>query len=140
MAEQVTMADVMRHCRNDFAVCLGDVRWTMQDGRPLEWQLPPRAFLRYDGEIYRTDDTGRAPEWPDGVVDGRVWLLRPPADFLRLCEAIAAWARSHPRTGTGLERLGDYSTRGDNGWQAVFYRELAPWMRMFPPMEVRDGD
>ena len=84
----------------------------------------------------------------DGARDetfyGAVWLLKPPADFLRLCAEIAAWAAEHPASALRAERFGDYSCEAavdehglPVGWRQVFAAKLAPWRRMFTEEGIR---
>ena len=73
---------------------------------------------------------------PDEEFDGRVWLLKPPRDFLDLCEAISAYDDKNPTGAMLQEKFGNYSyMRNQNTacqtWQDAFRSQLAPYRRMY---------
>jgi hypothetical protein len=64
--------------------------------------------------------------------DGRVWLLKPPADFLDLCAEISAYDDKNPAGAYAQESFGGYSysrrnAGGSTAWQDVFAGRLASY-------------
>ena len=70
---------------------------------------------------------------PDEQFTGRVWLLKPPADFLALCEEISTYDDKNPAGAYMQESFGGYSyMRRNSGerstaWQDVFSGRLASY-------------
>lgn len=69
---------------------------------------------------------------------GRIWLLAPPASFLKICDDIEKFEANNSPTGIVSEHFGNYSrtmaTGSDGvavGWRTVFSGQLKPYMRMF---------
>ena len=138
-------ADVMREVRNCFVTgqCTGT--WSLEAGRltpgdllmPGDW-IALRGSALNDG-IYELDREGcLMGETRDEVFTGEVWFLQPPAEFLALCEEIAAWADEHPPEDLEEERFGDYSWRRMRDacglpvdWRVVFRGRLLPYRRMY---------
>lgn len=142
---------VMTECRNYFeAERLSDRVWTVTGGT-----VTPTGMLAAGGwyavggacamsGVRQADVQGRLTGVPDGIYTASVWRLEPPQDFLRLCEAIAAWCRRHPHTAAVSERFGDYSrtlATGSHGapltWAQVFCTELWPWRRVMTEVDLR---
>lgn len=136
----VTVAAVMRQVRNYF------------EGEPLEGDftitgngLSPapdaswvaiRGSKHHDG-VYQLQ--GGVIQGADSATDetfsGLVYPLYPPADFLRLCEEIAAYDASNPVGALQSESFGAYSYTRVNGkgdWREAYSAYLAPYRRMFP--------
>ena len=68
---------------------------------------------------------------------GTVYVLNPPADFLRLCGDIACWAAANPDPAVSAEKLGEYSvSRRAVTWESAFALALAPYRRMFSEVRV----
>jgi len=97
--------------------------------------------------VYRVAEGGVLEGVPAGVFDetfaGRVYFLRPPADFLQLCESIAAYNEKTPKGPYQSETFDDYSytlAGGKNGgvltWQERFAKELNEYRRMFSEVLV----
>ena len=131
----VGVPEVMRETRNYYPVAYLDGVWTLSGGA-----LSPQDGLHEGDWIALTGCTieGAGDEsWA-----GRVWLLSPPGDFLRLAEEIAAWAKQHGDPAVAKESFGAYSralsTTGGGralSWQEAFALSLASYRRMFT--EVR---
>ena len=138
----VEVSDVMRHVRNHF---IQDVRtgfWQHTGGTltPAE-PFTPGMWIAITGAgspsgVYQLDEKGGLPHQGDAAWNGPVYRLALPADFLRLCGEIAAWAAANPDPAVSAERLGEYSvSRKAVTWQEAFASALAPYRRMFT--EVR---
>lgn len=92
----------------------------MHDGA---WQVTGGVLQDMDGAL------------PDEEFDGRVWLLKPPPDFLALCEEISRYDDKNPIGAYQQESFGGYSyvrsqAGGSKAWQDVFAGRLAPYRRM----------
>ncbi|MBQ8202221.1 MAG: hypothetical protein IJZ74_10715 [Clostridia bacterium] len=133
----VTVSDVMRRVRNHFVTGFSDGQWVLSGGI-----LSPAAFSPGDWiaitqagalcGVYQLDERGMLPDCADGQWDGRIWLLSPPADFLRLCREIAQWAAKHEDPTLVSERFGQYSrSQSSPAWERVFAAALAPYTRMY---------
>lgn len=143
----VSVAAVMRHCRNYFEVGYLDGVFRIT-GNALS-EVPGAHWvyisgsLMHDGvwEICDGYLTGRSVEGlHDEEFDGRVWLLSPPVDFLEMCKAVREYDEKNPVGAYRSETFGDYSyTRGtENGstdWRVIFRTQITPYFRMFT--EVR---
>ena len=146
----VSVAAVMRHCRNFFEVGYldGTFRITgnaLPDAKDAHF-VYISGSLYHDGvwEICNGYLTGKSIEGlEDEEFDGRVWLLAPPIDFIETCKTIAEYEEKNPVGAMQSESFGEYSytrqslsgTNGLTGWQAAFGGQLAPYRRMFT--EVR---
>lgn len=65
------------------------------------------------------------------------WGLYPPADFLALCEEIAAYEAAHPAGAPRSESFGAYRYEADGGgWEAAFAPRLSRYRRMFTEVNV----
>ena len=139
----VSVAAVMRHINNFFEVgCISggfaisgnaicpapESPWCYVSGSWLHeglWQVLGGKLQGMQGRL------------PDEEFDGRVWLLKPPPDFLALCEEISSYDDKNPTGALISESFGDYSyTRSGSaatakGWQAAFAERLSPYRRMF---------
>ncbi|MBR6954610.1 MAG: hypothetical protein IKH77_06205 [Clostridia bacterium] len=138
-------AEVMREVRNCFVTGKCEGVWRLEDGRlspgellmPGEWIALSGSCLN-DG-IWQLDGEGRlVGETRDERFTGEVWFLHPPAEFLALCEEIAAWVAAHPPEDTAEEAFGDYRWKALTDacglpvdWREVFRGRLLPWRRMF---------
>lgn len=73
---------------------------------------------------------------PDEEYNGRLWLLKPPPDFLALCAEISAYDDKNPAGAYLQESFGGYSymrrqTSGSTAWQDVFAGRLAQYRHMW---------
>lgn len=140
----ITVSDLMRETRNFFPAAWLDAAWTLHSGvlspdgglRPGDW-IALTGSLHSDG-VYQLDQHGRLPTAHDESWQGRVWLLRPTADFLALSEQIAVWAAAQGNASAVKESFGAYSRElatGSTGrpitWQEHFARQLLPFRRMY---------
>lgn len=139
----VSVSDVMRHVRNHFVIGFADGNWQLQDGRLLpEIGLSPGAWIALtDADhltgVHQLDEHGQLPHLPDNLWSGRLWMLAPPADFLRLCREISQWDDAHPDPTLVSERFGEYSrSQSGTAWQRVFASSLSPYFRMYPEVNV----
>lgn len=135
----VTVPDVMRHVRNHFVTGYTDGDWQFTGGRLLpDIGLAPGTWIALTqadhlSGVYQLDEYGMLPGLPDHAWHGQLWLLNPPAAFLRLCREISEWHDSHPDPTVLSERFGEYSRSQSSGiWQKVFAARLAPYVRMYP--------
>lgn len=147
----VSVAAVMRHCRNFFEVgyidgtfCItGNALSDVGDG--VHWVYISGSMM-HDGvwEICNGYLIGKSVEGLENEeFDGRVWLLAPPVDFLETCKSIALYEEKNPVGALQSESFGEYSytrqslsgTNGLTGWQAAFGGQLATYRRPFT--EVR---
>lgn len=139
----VKVSDVMRHVRNHFIQSAVTGEWVHQSGvlTPME-TLHVGAWIAITGEdapcgVYLLDENGGIPELGYCRFEGTVYLLAPPADFIRLCGDIACWAAANPDPAIEGEKLGAYSmNRQAVTWQEAFATALRPYMRMFQEVAV----
>lgn len=139
----VEVSDVMRHVRNHFIRDIRTGSW-QHTGGALTPGAPfaPGMWIAVTGRnapagVYRLDDRGGIPSQGDAAWEGAIYRLAPPADFLRLCGEIAAWAAANPDPAVSAEKLGEYSvTRKAVSWQEAFAPALAPYRRMFTEVAV----
>lgn len=132
----VTVSDVMRRVRNHFALSYRDDAWTLENGVLAPDAFAPGDWIAIVGAgsitgVYQLDEHGALP-LPDQRWTGRIWLLEPPADFLRLCREIGEWTESHPDPTTLSEHFGQYSrSQTTAAWERVFAAALHPYTRMY---------
>ena len=139
----VTIPDIMREIRNCFPVAALDGPWEISGGvlSPAD-RLPDSGWIALEGfgelDGVHLLEAGRTLSGaPDGRWTGRVWLLSPPEDFLKLCRQIADWAQKQPDPSVQSESFGAYSRTSLTvsgrplGWQDVFATALRPYRRMF---------
>lgn len=147
----VKVSDVMRHVRNHFVQSAVTGDWAQQGGvlTPAD-SLAPGMWIAVTGQlpgcagtssapcgVYQLDENGGVPDLDDATWTGTVYLLSPPADFLRLCGDIACWAEANPDPAVTAEKLGEYTvSRRAVSWQEAFAPALAPYRRMFPEVRV----
>lgn len=138
----ITVPDVMREVSNAFPKARWEGAFTLTGGRlnldallPGDW-IAVEGSLRFDG-IHQLDAEGRLPGAADEGFTGAVWLLSPPADFLRLCGEIAAWAETAAQPGVKRESFGAYAVEYPTNalgltpdWRGAFAAQLRPWRRM----------
>lgn len=155
----VSMTELMRTVRNCFVSGALDGAWRVSGGVPEGDPPLPAGWVAVEGlgafelpggggggESPRTKDESPrtdGPSLPDGDYTGRVWLLDPPEDFVRLLGEINAWLAAKDDTGNPVthrrESFGAYATEtswsvpaGSSGsWEAAFAARLAPFRRMF---------
>lgn len=112
----VSVAAVMRHCRNYFETGYmdGTFRITgnvLPDVRGARFVCISGSNM-HDG-VWEVADgflTGRSVEGlKDEEFDGRVWLLAPPADFLELVRDMQEYEQKNPISAILSESFGGYS-------------------------------
>ena len=141
----VSIAAVMRHCRNFFEVgyldgtfrIIGNV---LPDAKDAHY-VYISGSMYHDGvwEICNGYLTGKSIEGlEDEEFDGRVWLLAPPIDFLETVKTMREYEEKNPVSALASETFGGYSrtwaTGGkpsDRSAMAVFRDSIAPYIRMF---------
>lgn len=138
----LTVADVMRHINNIFDEGYIDGTFAISGDQltvvpPYPW-VCIQGSMMHDG-VYRMQDgklEGVGENLPDEEFTGRVWLLKPPPGFLRLCDEIIAYEAKNPTGALQSESFGSYSyTRGGSGtWMATFGPNL--WMYRKPFAKV----
>lgn len=135
----VTVAAVMRQVNNHFVSGYLDADFAVEGGN-----LKPAPAASF---VYIAGSAGVDGVWElqggkligDGIADeaftGRVWLLKPPRDFLELCKEIAAHDAKHPTGAAQSESFGDFrysmGAQAAGGWAAAFAARLTPYRRMF---------
>ena len=136
----VSVAAVMRQVNNHFVSGYLDADFAVEGGdlKPA----PAASFVYIDGSVLHDGvwelQGGKliGDDAADEAFTGRVWLLKPPRDFLALCKEIAAHDAKHPTGAAQSESFGDYSysmgTQAAGGWAAAFAARLTPYRRMFP--------
>ena len=139
----IKVSDVMRHVRNHFvqSACSGVFRQAEgvlalgEAASPGMWV----AIVSEDGPrgVFQLDEKGGIPGTADITFTGTVYVLNPPADFLRLCGDIACWAEANPDPSVSSEKLGEYSvSRRAVTWESAFAPALNPYRRMFTEVAV----
>lgn len=138
----VSVAAVMRQVNNHFVSGYLDADFAVEGGylKPA----PAASFVYIAGSVLHDGvwELQGGKLIGDGIADeaftGRVWLLKPPRDFLALCREISAYHDKNPTGAPISESFGDYRvTRaneytGGGGWQRAFHAQLTPFRRMFP--------
>lgn len=142
----VSVAAVMRHCRNFFEVgyidgifrITGNALSDVGDG--VHWVYISGSMM-HDGVWQICDGylTGRDVSGPhDEEFDGRVWLLAPPVDFLETVRTMREYEEKNPVSALASETFGGYSRTWATGGKpsamtgfAVFRDQLTPYIRMF---------
>ena len=140
----VKVSDVMRHVRNHFIRTAITGSWQHRDGllTPAENLAPGMWIAVAPAEdapagVYQLSENGGIPDLSDAAWTGTIYLLQPPADFIRLCGDIACWAAAHPDPTVTAEKLGEYSVhRSAITWETAFAPALTPYRRMFPEVKV----
>lgn len=144
----VSVGQVMRSINNFFETGYRSANYTISGGAVSPGELlKPGMYIAIDGSIFHDgvwkvgkDSTlsGLPEDSPNETFYGRVWFLRPPADFLSVCARIDEFAKNTPVDGLQSESFGEYSyarTGGKNGgiltWQEAFADELRPYYRMY---------
>lgn len=140
----VTVGQIMRHTRNFFPSYVIRGSWRIRGGAlsPLDG-LAPGDYVALASPapcpgVYRLGEGGALSGASDGDWTGDVWRLAPPAEFLALCEEIAAWSAAPPLK---KESFGAYSREfalADSSarWHDRFAAELAPYRRMYSEVTV----
>lgn len=138
----VSVAAVMRHCRNFFEV--GHVDGNIAISGNAITPVPGSPWCYITGSWFHDGawmtDGGHIENLPSNLPDeeftGRVWTLNPPRDFLDLCEAISAYDDKNPTGALLQESFGNYSYMRNQAiagqsWQMAFREQLAPYRRVF---------
>lgn len=137
----VHVSDVMRRTRNFFPLARTDAAWQLRQGMLTPAVHNPGDWIAIENGgpcgVYRLDENGALRGIADCEWTGRVWLLQPPEDFLRLCSEIAAWQEAHPDPTMLSERFGEYSrSQTSAAWEKVFAAALTPYVRMYPEVKL----
>lgn len=152
----VTVGDLMRVCRNYFERSFVDNEYNIDSSGALTPHdgITSGQYIAIEGShlndgVYTIDAEGKLQngddelEFTEESFCGRVWLLAPPRDFIRLAAAIADFEAKNPTGGYKSESFGEYSyTKGSgkNGeaitWEQAFASDLRPYTRMFTHVGV----
>lgn len=148
----VSMTELMRAVRNCFVTGAADGQWRVEGGVLTgDTPLPYISYVAIEGRgVYALSPDGTVEGLPDGEWEGRIWLLEPPEDFLRLLEDINAYlAKTGDESITSgtitrrRESFGVYATETEygasgtsGGWQSAFADRMAPYRRMFPEVRI----
>ncbi len=146
----VTMSELMRVVRNAFVDGAADGTWRAKDGVLSGDGAPlPPGWVMVEGGplpgIHHIEADGAIEGLPDGEWSGRIWLLSPPEDFVRLLEEINAWLDKHDDAGVirRSERFGAYSQDTSYAsaltWQTAFADRLMPYRKMFSTVSINAG-
>ena len=144
----VSVGQVMRSINNFFESGYRAANFTISGGAITPaGSFAPGMYIAITGSIFhdgvwKLGQNLTLLDLPEGAPNetfyGRVWFLRPPADFLSICARIDEFAQKAPVNGLQSESFGEYSqTRagGRNGgvltWQEAFADELRPHYRMY---------
>lgn len=137
----VSIAAVMRHVRNYFERGCVEGEFAVSGG--VLTPAPNAPFFAVEGSMFHDGvyRPGEMKEAPHEKFSGKVWLLCPPDDFLKLCEEISAFDDANPASTMQSESFGEYSyTRGGDSskqtWAAVFSSKLNSYRRMFTEVGV----
>lgn len=137
----VSVAAVMRQVNNHFVRGYLDADFAVEGGFLMPAPAAPFVYITgsamHDGvwEVRGGELVG--DDAASEAFTGRVWLLKPPREFLALCREISAYNDKNPTGAPISERFGDYQvTRaneytGGGGWEKVFSSRLAPYRKMF---------
>ncbi|MBQ8653976.1 MAG: hypothetical protein IJ507_03485 [Clostridia bacterium] len=143
----ITIPDIMREIRNCFPVAVMDGFWNVSGGvlSPAHG-LEGSEFVALEGSmqdgVHVLTEDFILPGMLDESWHGRVWLLQPPADFLKLCIQIIDWGARQPDPGLHSESFGAYSrtmlspSGGPLAWQDVFASALRPYRQMFSEVRI----
>lgn len=150
-----TMADVMRYLNNYFDKGYIDGKFEVSDDGVLSptdgivsgQYIAIEGSINHDGVYPCTDGwLGYDEEIPFGEeFQGRVWLLHPPASFVKLCRRISDFQKesekvSGPYTSESFAGYSYSKATSKSGgavtWQETFERELMPYRRMFTEVSV----
>ena len=134
----VTIASVMRHCRNYFERGYFDGEITIQNGAFTSLALADGRYIAISGSAYNDGVYKIGTDtMTDEVFTGRVWLLSPPADFVALAEEIRAWDEKNAPSVYTAENFGEYSySRAGDGaggvatWQSVFSARMRNYQKL----------
>ena len=143
----VSIAAVMRHCRNYFET--GYMDGTFRITGNLLPEAKGARFVCISGSlmhngVWESCDgflTGRSV---DGLADeeftGRVWHLDPPDDFLDLCKTIREYEEKNPVSALASETFGNYARTWNaeqigKSWNVAFNASLVPYRKMFTEVE-----
>lgn len=137
----VTVAAIMRQINNHFISGYLDATFTVEGRHISPAPAAPFVYItgsaQHDGvwECKQGQLIGADAEENESFT-GRVWLLKPPREFLVLCAEISAYHDKNPTGAPSSERFGDYQVTRANehagGWQKTFHAQLTPYRRMFP--------
>ena len=143
----IKVSDVMRHVRNHFIQSAIKGSFRQQNGTltPADGQaecFTPGmwiAIVSPDGPqgVFQLTEQSGLSDTADITFAGTVYVLNPPADFIRLCGDIACWAAANPDPAISSEKLGEYSVnRRAVTWESAFALALAPYRRMYSEVRV----
>lgn len=157
----VSMTELMRSARRCFVTGAADGAWRVADG-VLTGDVPLRpGWIAIEGRGACELGEGGRLDMPDGAWQGRVWLLDPPEDFVRLLAEINEWLAGQERlralaleqAASGVvtrrrESFGVYASETEISpgsaalsapsldWEACFAARLLPYRRMFPEVTL----
>lgn len=138
----VSVAAVMRHCRNFFEVGYIDGDFTVSGNAITPAPDSLWCFVtgsRFHDGVWqlRNGVIDAVPDdMDDEVFSGRVWLLKPPRDFIELCGEISAYDDKNPVGALLQEKFGNYSyMRGydesSKPWWSAYASRLSTYRKMF---------
>lgn len=137
------VAAAMRNCRNYFVAGSYDGLVTIQNGEIVSPAISDEPYVAIKGSAYNNDVFALGVDaMTDETFTGRVYILHPPMDFLRLCEECAEYDARNPAGAYQSESFGEYSyTRTgaqaeQKTWQSAMAHRLNQYRRMFTEVEL----
>lgn len=135
----VTVAAIMRQINNHFVSGYLDASFAVEGGYLTPAPAAPFVYITgsmlHDGVWECKGGQLVGDDAADESFTGRVWLLKPPREFLALCEEIAQYDAKRPAGAVQSESFGEYSyslgAAAAGGWSSVFAARLTPYRKMF---------
>ncbi len=147
----VTIADVMKACRNYFVYGYNDANYSITTGGKI---TPADDIVGYvavqgshlnDGVYFCENGTledGRDMDFYAETFSGRIWMLAPPRDFIAIVGEIELYEKKNAVSPMQGESFGAYSytkasgKRGVLTWQEAFADRLRPYMRLLSEVDI----
>lgn len=111
----VSMTELMRAARNAFVTGAADGSWRV-DGGVLTGDIPLEpGWIGIEGRgAFEVGPGGEVEGLRDGAWQGRLWLLDPPDDFLRLLEDVNVWLADQSERDGRSETIVETVSSGEN--------------------------
>ena len=147
----VTIADVMRACRNFFPYSYKDATYNINAAGKITPAEDMVGYVAVQGShlndgVYRCTngmlEDGRDMDFYAETFTGRVWMLTPPRDFIAIVSEIEQYEKKNAVSPMQGESFGAYSytkasgKRGVLTWQEAFADRLRPYMRLLSEVDI----